>query len=102
MRSDTLGALEFGEHWDVEQLSAGSRSEGVHAMTEAALKLLRSHRTAHSPRKTPAPGVLIDSIHFRNDSRFASSILHLRAMHVFLAPEKNEELVTIRPLSASS
>jgi hypothetical protein len=34
--SDAVGPIEVGEHEDVEQLGAGSRTEGVEAIPEAA------------------------------------------------------------------
>ena len=33
-----------GEHEDVEQLGAGSRSESIEALPESAFELIRSHR----------------------------------------------------------
>jgi hypothetical protein len=38
-----LSSLEVGEHEDVEQLGAGSRTEGVEAITESALEFIGSH-----------------------------------------------------------
>jgi hypothetical protein len=35
--SDPVGALEVGEHQDVEELGAGSRTERIQALPEAAL-----------------------------------------------------------------
>jgi hypothetical protein len=40
---DRVGPVEVGEHEDVEQLGAGSRTEGVQALPEAALQLIRPH-----------------------------------------------------------
>ena len=54
--SDPVGSFEVGEHEDVEQLGAGSGSEDVQALPEAALKLVGSHcwrlhrRTVAGPR----------------------------------------------------
>jgi hypothetical protein len=41
--TDSVGSLEVGQHEDVEQFGAGSRAEGVEALSEAALKLVGSH-----------------------------------------------------------
>jgi hypothetical protein len=41
--ADPIGSLEVGEHEDVEQLGAGSRTEGDQALTELALDLLQVH-----------------------------------------------------------
>jgi hypothetical protein len=41
--ADPVGPLEVGEHQDVEQFGPGSRTEGVQALPEAALKLIGSH-----------------------------------------------------------
>jgi hypothetical protein len=41
--ADPLGALEAGEHQDVEQLGTWSRTEGIQARTELALELVGSH-----------------------------------------------------------
>ena len=41
--ADPVGSLEVGEHQDVEQLGAGSRTEGVQALPEAALELIGTH-----------------------------------------------------------
>ena len=41
--ADPLGALEVGEHQDVEQLGAGSRTEHIEALPEAALELVGVH-----------------------------------------------------------
>ena len=41
--SDPVGAVEVGQHEDVEQFGAGSRREGVQALPEAALKLVGPH-----------------------------------------------------------
>jgi hypothetical protein len=35
--TDPVGALEVGEHEDVEQLGAGSGAEGVEALAQPAL-----------------------------------------------------------------
>jgi len=40
--SDPVGSLEVGEHEDVEQLGARSRPEGLKALREATLKVIRS------------------------------------------------------------
>jgi hypothetical protein len=40
--STTLGALEVGEHEDVEQLGAGSGAERVQALPESALEFIGS------------------------------------------------------------
>jgi len=39
--SDPVGSIEVGQHQDVEQFGAGSRSEGVEAFPESALELIR-------------------------------------------------------------
>mgnify|MGYP003547773656 CR=1 FL=1 len=41
--SDPVGSLEVGEHQDVEQLGAGSRTEGVEALPELSFEVLRFH-----------------------------------------------------------
>ena len=41
--SDPVGAVEVGEHQDVEQLGARSRTEGVEAFPESALELVGAH-----------------------------------------------------------
>jgi hypothetical protein len=41
----SLGAFEVGQHQDVEQLSAGSRTEGVEAFTELSLDVLQVHKS---------------------------------------------------------
>jgi hypothetical protein len=41
--SDPVGALEVGEHEDVEQFGAGSGTEGVEARLESVLQFVRSH-----------------------------------------------------------
>jgi hypothetical protein len=45
--ADPVVSLEVGEHQDVEQLGAGSRTEGVKALTEPALEPegLTGHRS---------------------------------------------------------
>jgi hypothetical protein len=40
---DRVGAVEVGQHEDVEQLGAGSWAEGVEALTESALELVGAH-----------------------------------------------------------
>jgi hypothetical protein len=51
--SDPVGSLEVGEHHHVQQLGAGSRTEGVEALSELALELVGPHRqTVRTP--TPA------------------------------------------------
>jgi len=47
--SDPVGSLEVGEHQDVEQLGAGSRSERVQTFSEPALKLVGSHGREATP-----------------------------------------------------
>jgi hypothetical protein len=42
--ADPVGPLEVGEHQDVEQLGAGSRPEGIEALTEAAFEFIWPHR----------------------------------------------------------
>jgi hypothetical protein len=41
--SDPVGSLEVGEHEDVEQLGAGSRTESVQARPESAFELIGPH-----------------------------------------------------------
>ena len=43
--ADPVGAFEVGEHQNVEQLGAGSGTEGVQALTERMLHLLKGHDT---------------------------------------------------------
>ena len=45
MLADPVGAFEVGEHQNVEQLGAGSGTEGVQALTERLLHLLKGHDT---------------------------------------------------------
>jgi DNA-binding protein H-NS len=42
--ADPLGAFEVGEGEVVEQFGAGSRTEGVQALPEAAVEFVRTHR----------------------------------------------------------
>jgi hypothetical protein len=42
--ADPIGALEVGEHEDVEQLGARSRTEGVQALAEAAFEFIGTHQ----------------------------------------------------------
>jgi hypothetical protein len=42
--SDSVGPLEVGEHEDVEQLGAGSGTEGVQALPESALEFIGSYQ----------------------------------------------------------
>ena len=41
--ADPVGLLEVGEHEDVEQLGAESRTEGVETLPESALELIGPH-----------------------------------------------------------
>jgi hypothetical protein len=41
--ADPVGALEVGEGQDVEQLGAGSRTEGVESLTELRLEVVQVH-----------------------------------------------------------
>jgi hypothetical protein len=41
--SDPVGPLKVGQRQDVEQLGAGSGTEGVKALPESALQLIRPH-----------------------------------------------------------
>ena len=41
--SDPVGAVEVGEHQDVEKLGAGGRPEGVQAFPKSALELIGTH-----------------------------------------------------------
>ena len=41
--SDPVGTLEVGQHQDLEQLGAGSRTEGVKTLSETALEFIRTH-----------------------------------------------------------
>jgi hypothetical protein len=41
--AEAVGALEVGEHQDVEQLGAGSRTEGVHPIAQDSLDVLQVH-----------------------------------------------------------
>jgi hypothetical protein len=41
--SDVVGALEVGQHQDVEEFGAGSGTEGVHALPKSALQLIGPH-----------------------------------------------------------
>jgi hypothetical protein len=41
--ADPVGAVEVGEHEDVEQLSAGSRAESLQTLPQSTLKLVGSH-----------------------------------------------------------
>ena len=54
--TDPVGPLEVGEHEDVEQVGAESRSEGVSAGSEPALELVGprgSGPIASAPRRGP-------------------------------------------------
>ena len=39
-----VGALEVGEHRDVEKFGAGSGTKGVEALPESALKFVGTHQ----------------------------------------------------------
>ena len=56
VRADTVGAVEVGEHEDVEELGAGSGTEGVNAIPEPPLQLVGSS-VRHRPWgfKSPRP-----------------------------------------------
>jgi hypothetical protein len=41
--SDPVGAVEVGQHQDVEQLGTGSGAEGVEPLTELSFELLQVH-----------------------------------------------------------
>jgi hypothetical protein len=41
--SDAVGALEVGQHQDVEEFGAGSGTEGVQALPKSALQLIGPH-----------------------------------------------------------
>jgi hypothetical protein len=47
--ADAVGPFEVGEHEDVEQLGAGSRTEGVEAFSESALELIGTHGREATP-----------------------------------------------------
>ena len=46
MDSSPVCAIEVGEQEDVEQLGAGSRTQGVEALTELALEFLGGMRVS--------------------------------------------------------
>jgi hypothetical protein len=52
--SDAVGSLEVGEHEDVEQISAGSRTQGVQAVLQPALKFVGSHGRKATPSNRPS------------------------------------------------
>ena len=52
--SDPVGSVEVGEHQDVEQFGAGSRTEGVEALTQAALESVGSHGLRLRPARRGA------------------------------------------------
>ena len=54
--SDRVGAVEAGEHQDVEQFGAGSGAEGVQAFLESALELIGTHPVSGLPPRTRRPG----------------------------------------------
>jgi hypothetical protein len=55
--ADHIGAVEVGEHEDVEQFGAGSGAEGVKALAEWALQLVGSHgRRLSRPAVGPPVG----------------------------------------------
>jgi hypothetical protein len=45
---DPVGSVEVGEHEDVEQLGAGSQTEGLQAFPEAALELINAASSIRS------------------------------------------------------
>ena len=47
--SDPLGPLEVKEHQDVEQLGAGSETEGVQALAQSALEFIGPHVEQKEP-----------------------------------------------------
>ena len=47
--SDPVGSLEVGEHEDVEEFGAGSRSESIEALPKSALELVGSHGRSIKP-----------------------------------------------------
>jgi hypothetical protein len=51
--SDPLGAFEVRQHQDVEELGAGSWTEGVEALSESALQLVGSHGRRRLRRAAP-------------------------------------------------
>jgi hypothetical protein len=55
-----VGPLEVRQHQDVEQLGAGSRSEGVEALPKSAIKLVGSHGLEATPsnRRPRVPDTL--------------------------------------------
>jgi hypothetical protein len=64
--SDPVGSLQVGEHQDVEQLGAGSRTEGVEALLWAAFELIRTHLVGRLPRAS-AQGTLDGPLDHRCD-----------------------------------
>ena len=50
--ADPVGPIEVGQHQDVEQLGAGSRTEGVETISKSALELIGPH----GREATPLPG----------------------------------------------
>jgi hypothetical protein len=56
--ADPLGAFEVGQHEDVEELGAGSATEGIETLPEPALEFVRPHWRKRTPalgRPEPAP-----------------------------------------------
>ena len=53
--ADPVGPLKVGEHEDVEQLGAGSRTEGLQALPEAALELIGTQRQEATPSDRLVP-----------------------------------------------
>jgi hypothetical protein len=56
VRADRIGAVEVGEHQDVEQLGAGSGTEGVEALTERRSIWSRSTGSSSTGYRRPPPG----------------------------------------------
>jgi hypothetical protein len=50
VRADRVDPIEVGEHEDVEQLGAGSRTERVQALPDSPFQLVGSHCGEATPR----------------------------------------------------
>jgi hypothetical protein len=51
--ADPVGAVEVGEHQDVEQLGAGSRAESLQTLLQSTLKLVGTHEQETTPSRRP-------------------------------------------------
>lgn len=56
-----VGPVEVREHQDVEQLGAGSRTEGIQSLLESAFELVVPHRATACSRKSRSRRAMLES-----------------------------------------